>query len=59
MGISAYRNVQPESGTFRRDSVEAVPVRTLEKTAAYSVDEVFGTKSLPLRSAVESTPAVL
>ncbi|XP_055636577.1 probable chitinase 10 [Toxorhynchites rutilus septentrionalis] len=55
----AYRNVQPEEVSFRRDNVEAVPPRILEKTAAYTQDDVFGTRSLPLRSAVESTPVNL
>ncbi|XP_055600306.1 probable chitinase 10 [Uranotaenia lowii] len=56
---NAYRNVQPEENSFRRDSVEAIPARSYEKTAAYTQQDVFGTKSLPLRSAVESTPVNL
>lgn len=56
---SAYRNVQPEATTFLRDSVESIPPHVYEKTAAYTVDDVFGTKSLPLRNAVESAPVNL
>lgn len=59
LSCGAYRNVQPEASAFLRDSVEAVPPRVYEKTAAYTAEDVFGTKSLPLRNAVESAPVNL
>lgn len=46
--------------TFLRDSVEKVPVFSpSDRSAAYTLSEPeFGTRSLPLRVAVESVPDV-
>nr|XP_023029163.1 probable chitinase 10 isoform X2 [Leptinotarsa decemlineata] len=42
--------------TFRRDSVEHVPEADRDRSSPYLKYEEFGTKSLPLRTAVESVP---
>lgn len=44
--------------TFLRDSVEQVPhmLRAADRSSAYTEINTFGTKSLPLRAAVETVP---
>ncbi|KAJ8920078.1 hypothetical protein NQ315_011732 [Exocentrus adspersus] len=50
-----------DAPTFRRDSVEYVPYsgHHSDRSSQYTVYEEFGSRALPLRSAVESIPDVI
>uniref|UniRef100_A0A182LZU2 Chitinase n=1 Tax=Anopheles culicifacies TaxID=139723 RepID=A0A182LZU2_9DIPT len=56
---TAIRIERPEPVSFFRSSVEQVPPHGFEKQVADEDSNDFGSKSLPLRSAVESVPAIL
>nr|WNT43924.1 chitinase 2 [Monochamus alternatus] len=60
--VKRSEHVPPlDAPTFRRDSVEHPPIfdRYTDRSSYYTVLEEYGSRSLPLRAAVESIPDVI